>query len=69
MNCPKCQSAIFCVKDPEDEYEVYEFEIQEGEIVFDPELDSESLPEVTGGTNVHCIQCSWQGQFSSLSAS
>lgn len=44
MICPVCGSIGFYVKNPEDEYETFAFEIIDGEVCF-PENDEEN-PEI-----------------------
>lgn len=66
MKCPTCGSEIFYLKDPNDESEVIEFEIQDGEVIFDPDLDIKGLPKIVADTAIACIQCTWKGPFSKL---
>ena len=47
MKCPKCGCEKFYIKDPDDEYETYEFEGRDGEICFDPDVD-ESVGTCSG---------------------
>jgi hypothetical protein len=61
MKCPICGCQKFFVKDPADEYETYEFDLQDGQAVFpaDPQ-------EMTGDTETYCHRCSWHGPFAKL---
>ena len=34
MKCPICGCEKFYLKDPDDEYETYEFELSDGEVAF-----------------------------------
>ncbi|UCG12666.1 MAG: hypothetical protein JSU72_19675 [Deltaproteobacteria bacterium] len=65
-NCPLCGSQSFYVKDAEDEYEIYEFDLKGGEIVFTPEAGTSELPEVGGDTETFCNRCAWHGNLKSL---
>jgi hypothetical protein len=56
-----CGSQQFFVKDPEDEYETHEFELEEGEPVFTAE-PRELGPE----TETYCGRCSWHGRYEAL---
>ncbi len=65
--CPYCGSQSFYVKDPEDQYEIYEFELQGGLIQFKPtEAETSQPPEVRGETETYCGTCSWHGKFNTL---
>ena len=37
--CPVCGCKKFYVKNPDDEYDIYEFKCKEGEICFEEDLD------------------------------
>ncbi len=63
MKCPTCRCEQFYVKDPDDEYEIYNFTTQNGHIAFDPKLDSSSLPEITNQSETFCDRCAWHGQL------
>ena len=55
--CPFCGCKTFYVKDPDDEYETYEFDLKEGEAVF-KEGEEGSL-ECTEDTEAFCNDCAW----------
>jgi hypothetical protein len=66
MECPYCRSRNFYLKNPEDEYETYEFDLREGSIEFlekgNPPL---SLP-LEKDTQVFCNRCVWHGRMEDL---
>jgi len=66
MECPYCRSRNFYLKNPEDEYETYEFDLREGSIEFlekgNPPL---SLP-LEKDTRVFCNRCAWHGRMEDL---
>lgn len=64
--CPLCGSKAFYVKDPDDPYETYEFECKDGEICFDPEMESSDPPEIQENTETFCNKCSWHDRFDKL---
>ncbi len=65
--CPTCGSRSFYVKDPEDPYEVHEFELLEGAVRFKPgEAESPEPPELRGETETYCNRCAWHGRFNTL---
>lgn len=67
--CPDCGCQSFYVKDPEDPYTLFEFELKEDGI--HPSADeSEAQPlEVTEETETYCDRCAWHDKFKMLSKS
>lgn len=59
--CPVCGSTRFFLKDPADEYEAYEFTLEDGRPVF-LTGDQELQPE----TESFCQRCSWHGPWREL---
>jgi hypothetical protein len=66
MKCPVCGSLNFFVKDPDDEYETFEFELKDAKIVYNSEADESNSPEVNSDTEVFCEKCSWHDKFQEL---
>jgi hypothetical protein len=67
LKCPDCGAQRFYVKDPEDQYNIFEFDLREGEIVFtDSQVESEQPPEVNEETETFCDRCAWHDKFKSL---
>ncbi len=64
--CPICGCEEFYVKDPEDDYEIYEFRCEDGEICFDPEIDKEKIPDINDKTETHCNRCKWHDKMEKL---
>ena len=64
--CPLCGSASFYTKNPEDQYELYEFDLKEGEIVPTSKAGDSELPEIKETTDTYCNRCAWHGQFGTL---
>ena len=63
MQCPDCGSQRFYVKDPEDQYNIYEFDLKEGRIVYSAK-ESESDPlEIVDDTETFCDRCAWHDKF------
>ena len=60
IQCPLCGCRRFYVKDTEDEFEIYEFTCENGQIVFD-ETNEEPPPDVTDDTHIFCDKCAWNG--------
>ena len=64
--CPDCGCQRFYVKDPEDEYNLFEFDLKDGEIVASgEEADSDPL-EVVEETETFCDRCAWHDKFKTL---
>jgi hypothetical protein len=66
MKCPICSCVNFYIKDPEDEYETYEFELKNGHVAFRSEDEAAAAPEVQDQTEAFCNQCSWHGRLQDL---
>ena len=66
MKCPICGSLNFFVKDPEDEFETFEFELKDATIVYHSEADESDSPDVKDDTEVFCEKCSWHDKFQGL---
>ncbi len=62
MKCPVCGATEFYIKDDQDAFGYSEFQIENGECVFD-----EDAVELTDDTHTHCGKCAWHGAFSQLS--
>ena len=67
MKCPVCGCVEFYIKDPDDEYETYEFSWRDGNVEFCADLDPATSPEVCDDTETFCDACSWHGSFKELS--
>ena len=67
MACPLCGSKSFYVKDPDDEYELYPFELEGGGPVFSEEVDASECPDLGSETRTFCSRCAWNGRFEELS--
>ena len=66
VKCPDCGSQGFYVKDPEDQYNISEFDVIDGEIVVTAvETGSDPL-DVSDDTETFCNRCAWHDQFKSL---
>jgi hypothetical protein len=62
MECPLCRCKTFYVKDPDDEYEIEEFDCDGDNLVF----HSDPPPDVQSQTEVYCNNCSWHDKFDAL---
>ena len=66
MACPICKSHQFYVKDPSDEYEIYEFECRDGQIRFaEPETDG-GMTVIGEDQEIFCQSCAWHGKKSTV---
>ena len=66
MRCPDCGSQQFYVKDPEDQYEILEFDLVNGKIVFPDTATESNPPEVAAETETYCSRCAWHDKFNTL---
>ena len=66
MACPFCGCETFYVKDPDDEFETYEFTLKNGEIVFSDEVDESASLPMGDETSTHCNRCAWNGRLQDL---
>ena len=66
MKCPICGYQKFYVKDPEDEYEVFPFEVKGGKIHFDSEVHESEAPQINENTETYCDQCAWHGPLQEM---
>ncbi len=60
MKCPLCGSKHFYIKDPDNAYEIYEFEYVDDKIVF--QEDTPEAPGIFEETEIYCTQCAWHGK-------
>ena len=66
MKCPLCGCTEFYVKDPDDEYDIYEFTCKDGSVAFDAEVDVKDVPEISDATETYCDKCAWHGKMETL---
>jgi hypothetical protein len=66
MECPLCGCQDFFVKNPDDEFETYEFSVASGHVRFNSETAAAPTPEVQESTETFCNKCSWHGAFQQL---
>jgi len=66
IECPLCGCEQFYVKDPDDEYETYEFSCPNGKIVFSSKGDELEHPEILERTETYCNRCAWHGKYQEI---
>ncbi|MCK7512761.1 MAG: hypothetical protein MZV70_57845 [Desulfobacterales bacterium] len=54
MECPLCGCQEFYVKNPEDEFETFEFSVASGDVRFSADSEDASAPEVQEATETFC---------------
>ncbi len=64
--CPDCGSRRFYVKDPEDVYTIFEFDMHDGEIIPSGQQTDSCPLEVTEETETFCNRCAWHDTFKTL---
>ena len=66
MKCPFCGCQTFYLKDPDDAYETYAFDVEKGAVNFHPDVNESDLPELQENTRCYCDRCAWNGKFGDL---
>jgi hypothetical protein len=66
MACPKCGCKSFFVKDPNNEQDVFSFDLEAGGVVFSEDVDASQCPEMDEKTKIECSDCSWHGKYDEL---
>jgi hypothetical protein len=66
MACPICNSGEFLVKDPDNSFDFWEFDVSNGRISFDDEDAADEAPEMTDDREVYCRRCSWHGKIETI---
>jgi hypothetical protein len=61
-----CGCTSLYVKDPNDEYDTYSFDLEAGGIVFSDDVDESECPEIQDDTRTYCSKCAWNGRFADL---
>ncbi len=65
--CPYCGSQSFHLRDPQDQYEIYEFDLRHGKAFFIPSEEGNAQPpDITDDTETYCNLCSWHSKFNAL---
>lgn len=63
MKCPDCGSQNFYVKDPEDKFNIHEFSVATGKIVYtDNHTEGNSL-QILEDTETYCDGCAWHDKY------
>jgi len=66
MKCPACGSESFYAKDPEDQYNIFDFDLKGGEVIFKAEDTESSPPNIVEETETFCKRCAWHDKFKRL---
>ena len=64
--CPACGSESFYTKDPEDQYNIFDFDLKEGKIIFKVEDTESNPPDIVEETETFCKRCAWHDNFRML---
>ena len=63
MKCPACGCKNFYVKNPDDEYNVYEFTCNDGNISFEDDIGEDDVLQINDSTEAYCNKCAWHGKI------
>lgn len=66
MKCPDCGCQRFYVKDPEDEFNLFEFDLIDEKIVPIDEENRANALEVQENTETYCDKCAWHDKYKTL---
>ena len=66
MTCPVCGCRRFYLKDPDDQFETYPFELKGGDVNFDTEVEEPEALEFDEKTETYCEQCAWHGPLKEM---
>ncbi len=66
IQCPDCGANEFYVKDPQDKFNIFEFNLVEDKIVHLDVDTEEPIPNILDETHTYCQRCSWHGKFKIL---
>ena len=67
MSCPVCKSDQFYIKDLDDEYETYDFQLQDGQVTFDEPNDENQTTGLKQDRRIFCQRCAWNGHLKEIS--
>jgi hypothetical protein len=63
--CPVCGCIKFYVKNPDDEYDIIEFECRDGDVHAEADMDGASR-KIDENTETFCNACSWHDRFGKI---
>lgn len=64
--CPDCGATAFYVKDPEDQYNICEFTLEQGVVAYRSDMpEAERLP-VFKDSEIFCDRCAWHDTLNVL---
>lgn len=66
MKCPDCGAKQFYVKDPEDQYSLTEFSLENGTVEYIGDEADDGHIEVSDDTETYCDRCAWHDKFKTL---
>lgn len=66
MRGPACGSQSFYTKDPEDQYNIFEFDLKDGEIISVTEEAESNQFDIGEETETFCKRCAWHDKFKTL---
>ncbi len=52
--CPECY---------DEEYDVYTFTCNDGDISFEDDIDEDDVPQISDSTDAYCNKCAWHGKI------
>ena len=66
LKCPDCGAQQFYAKDPEDQYNISSFNLEDGKIEYlDASAEEDHIP-VSENTEIFCERCAWHDKLKIL---
>lgn len=64
--CPDCGATRFYVKDPEDHYNICEFNLEKGVVAYQDKTPETERLQVFEDSEIFCDRCAWHDKLSAL---
>ncbi len=64
--CPYCGAKHFYVKDPEDQYNIFNFSLADGAIEYSDTAAGADNIQLSEDTEIFCEKCAWHDKMKTL---
>jgi hypothetical protein len=66
LACPICKSNDFYSKNPDDDYDMFEFTFENGRIQYEDGRAESNAPRMSEDPEIYCQRCAWHGKITSV---
>ena len=66
MACPVCKSNDFYTKNPDDDYDIFEFKYEQGQVQYEDDDAESEAPPMSENPEIYCQRCAWHGKISGV---